>query len=100
MYLAASDSSGTDVNVIADFLSGTDTIDLNGVLGGTGSYLGEANGLVAANTALTGAAGEVVLDTSTNQLYVDVTGTGSIDSTDVVIELTGVTDLAATDFVF
>lgn len=89
------------MDTITDFLSGTDTIDLSAFGFGPGAaYLGEVNGLAAANSAFTLTAGEIVFDTSANQVLVDVDGSGDVNANDLVVELTGVTDLAAADFAF
>lgn len=101
VYNAVGDSSGTGIDIIQDFVSGTDKIDLSAITAATDTYLGEANGITAANTALTAGGGiEAVLDTSNNQLYVDANDSGDIGAGDLVIELSGVTDLESADFVF
>jgi Ca2+-binding RTX toxin-like protein len=100
-YFAASDSQNAEVDTIMDFVSGEDMIDLFAVEVGTGSYFGEVNGYGAVLTALAGTGDtQAIFDTDTNSLYVDVTGDGILDNTDMKIDLTGVTDLDATDFIF
>lgn len=100
-YFAASDSQNAEVDTIMDFVSGEDMIDLSAVEVGTGSYFGEVNGYGAVLTALAGTGDtQAIFDTDTNSLYVDVTGDGILDNTDMKIDLTGVTDLDATDFIF
>jgi Ca2+-binding RTX toxin-like protein len=92
-YESAAESTGVNVDTITDFTTGSDTIDLS-ALSLNGSYVGEANGLVAAQTALTGGGvKDAVFDTQTHQLYVDVNGDGVIGAGDMVITLTGVSDL-------
>lgn len=90
-------------DTITDFVSGTDDLDFSGVVFAQAfSYFGEVNGAVNVNAALAGGATTdsfAVLDTSNNMLYVDVNSSGAVDAGDLVIELTGVTDLAAGDFI-
>jgi hypothetical protein len=81
------DSQGVTVDTITDFLSGTDTIDLNAVTGGTGNFIGDANGYGAVLTSLTHHAGDAVYDTSTSTLYVDVDGSGTLDNADMAIDV-------------
>ncbi|MEO1751812.1 DUF4214 domain-containing protein [Thiofaba sp. EF100] len=103
VYSLATDSQGTKVDVITNFQVGTggDVIDLSGVTGGWGAYLGVANGYGAVLTSLTGAVGETVLDASTSTLYVDVDGDAALTSADMAIQLTGVTSgLVAANFTF
>ena len=91
----ATDSNGTTVDTITDFVSGTDKIDTATVV----VYVGGANGYGAVLTSLTGVAYQGVLDTSTSSLYIDVNGDAVLDTNDMVINLTGVTTLAQADFV-
>ena len=103
VYNAVTDSQGTKVDVITNFQVGTggDVIDLNGITGGKGNFLGVANGYGAVLTSLTGTAGDTVLDASTSTLYVDVDGDAALTSADMAIQLTGVTSgLVAANFVF
>jgi hypothetical protein len=95
------ESSGLNIDVITDFESGEDLIALGQVVVGTGSYIGEVNGYGAVLTALTNSGNtEVVLDRNDSRLYVDVNGDGILNDQDMVITLTGVTDLDATDINF
>ena len=102
IYGAVTDSQGTQVDTIADFVSGEDIIDLSAISVGVGSYSGEANGYGAVLTSLAATGDtQAVLDSSTNTLYVDVDGSGTLDSNDMAIDLTGVTALdGTTDFTF
>jgi Ca2+-binding RTX toxin-like protein len=86
-FNAVTDSQGVTVDTITDFLSGTDTIDLNAVTGGTGNFIGDANGYGAVLTSLTHHAGDAVYDTSTSTLYVDVDGSGTLDNADMAIDV-------------
>jgi len=90
----ATDSNGTTVDTITDFVSGTDKIDTLTTV----TYVGGANGYGAVLTSLTGVAYQGVLDTSTSSLYIDVNGDAVLDTADIVINLTGVTTLAQADF--
>jgi hypothetical protein len=92
------DSVGTTLDTITDFVSGADKIDLSW-FGYSGSNYGEeVAGVAAANSALAGGI-TIVFDTTTKQLYVDADGSGVLDANDLVINMTGVTNLSATDFV-
>ncbi|NUH63772.1 DUF4214 domain-containing protein [Sulfitobacter sp. S0837] len=98
-FAVATDSNGVNVDTITDFLSGTDKLAIT-TANGNGKYVGEANGYGAVLTAFTGVTDEAVLDTSTNTLYVDVNGDQALDAADIAINLTGVTDLSTSDFIF
>ncbi len=99
VYTAAAQSNSVNVDVITDFVSGTDKLKID--VSGAGTYAGEAVGYGAVLTALANTGtGRGVLDTSTNTLYVDVDGNGVLNTSDYAIQLTGVTDLAAADFMF
>lgn len=121
IYVDAGDSQGLTVDVIDGFqvavqstddMNSDDAIDeddvINDVLDfsalnlGTGSYIGEANGYGAVLTALSGGDDDTkaVFDTSDNTLYVDVDGSGTLDSLDLAIKLNGVTSLSADNFAF
>jgi S-layer protein len=99
VYQVVADSQGTTVDTIADFVSGEDKLDLSAVTAGAGEYTGAADGYGAVLTSLTHTNGQAVLDSATSTLYVDVDGSGTLDSHDMAIHLTGVTSLDnATDF--
>lgn len=119
IYTAVGDSQGVTVDVINGFQANVlssddidddgelndyidDVIDLSAVVIGTATYAGEANGYGAVLTSLTGdlTNSQAVLDTSTSTLYVDVNADGILDSNDMAIQLTGVTDLSAANFAF
>lgn len=101
-YTAAAESQGVTVDVITDFTVGVtgDIIDLSSVLTGVATFAGTASGYGAVLTSLTaGGNATVVFDSSTSMLYVDVTGDGVLDNTDMAIQLTGVTTgLVAANF--
>jgi Ca2+-binding RTX toxin-like protein len=94
------DSVGTTLDTITDFIANTDKIDLTNVSFGLSgvNYGEEVTSLAAANSALTGAV-FIVFDTVAKQLYVDVDGSGDVNANDLVINMTGVTNLSASDFV-
>jgi Ca2+-binding RTX toxin-like protein len=99
VYQAVTDSQGVTVDTIADFVSGEDKLDFSGVTGGTGEYTGAADGYGAVLTSLTHTAGQAVLDSATSTLYVDVDGSGTLDSHDMAVHLTGIISLDhTTDF--
>jgi Ca2+-binding RTX toxin-like protein len=105
VYNLVTDSQGTKVDVITNFQvgAGGDVINLNAVTSGKGAFLGVANGYGAVLTSLDPSAdtAQAVLDTSTNTLYVDIDGNGTLDNADMAIQLTGVTALdGATNFVW
>ena len=92
--------TGTElVNVMAN-----DIIDLSGITtfgsGFARSYAGEADGYGAVLTSLTKDLVTAVLDSTTSIVYVDVDGSGTLDSNDLSIKLVGVTDLEAANFDF
>uniref|UniRef100_UPI00273F020E M10 family metallopeptidase C-terminal domain-containing protein n=1 Tax=Roseovarius sp. MMSF_3448 TaxID=3046713 RepID=UPI00273F020E len=102
-FTAVTDSQGTTVDTITDFVSGEDKLDFSAIAIGTGAYTGAANGYGAVLTSLVGdnTNSQAVLDTSTSTLYVDVNGDGNLDNQDMAIDLTGVAALDNnTDFTF
>lgn len=102
----ALDSNGLNIDVITDFSAGADVISLlTGILqGGAVTYLGEVEGYGAVLTALTGEVGtpaataEAVLDVNDSRLYIDLNADGVLNDSDLVISLTGVTDLEQLNF--
>jgi len=104
-YEAVSESQGVTVDVITNFAPGDDILDLSGVGGIAAAdgdfYLGEANGYGAVLTSLSGDGdSEAVLDTSTSTVYIDVDGSGTLDDSDMAIQLNGVTAMDDDDFVY
>jgi len=103
-------SSGTTVDVIKDFISGEDIFDFRKVVRDAdndesgGEYLGEANGYGAVLSSLseekTGA--EAVLDRDNFILYIDVNDDADITDADMTIDLSTneVIDLSGYDFIF
>ncbi|MEA3229095.1 MAG: hypothetical protein U9P38_08510, partial [Campylobacterota bacterium] len=103
-------SQGTEVDIIHDFISGEDIFDFRKVVRDAdneedgGKYIGEANGYGAVLSSLseeeTGA--EAVLDRDNFVLYVDVNDDADITDADMTIDLSAneVKDLSAYDFIF
>lgn len=100
-YTAANQSSAGLVDTIADFTSGTDVVDVTALLGGAPSstnFVGNFGNFGAAQGALTGGATpSAVFDSSTNTLWVDTVGFGTLDANDLQVILTGVTSVTAAD---
>jgi len=119
----ALESNGLNIDVITDFNVGDDTISIfedllasayfagdAGVDGIPGNgddnpatglvYLGEVEGYGAVLTALTAGSGDsqAVLDKLDSRLYIDLNNDGILNDLDLVITLTGVTDLSQADF--
>ena len=97
-FNVASHSRGTTVDVIADFVIGSDivdlsTIDADGTLGTRDSFL------FLGSSAFSGAAGELRVDTTTiagvTRIFADLDGNRSVD---MEIQLVGTHTLTQTDF--
>jgi Ca2+-binding RTX toxin-like protein len=91
VYSSATNSSGANVDTIADFNSG-DVLQLALTMTGT-TFTSTDRGAVAtlgdSGGNLTGVAGDMVFITGTSQLAVDTDGNGTISGTDYRIALTG-----------
>ena len=108
--LSVSNSQGTKVDKILDFISGEDIFDFRKVVSDAendtdgGTYLGEANGYGAVLSSLSeeknGA--EAVLDRDNYMLYIDVNDDADITDADMTIDLSEnkVIDLSGYDFIF
>lgn len=91
--------SNDKMDIVTDFTSGSDVLNLAGlgVIGST-QYLGARSSFGLAQGALTaGGTTSAVLDSSTNILWVDANGDGTLDNRDFRIQLNGVTSLTAAD---
>jgi hypothetical protein len=91
--------SNDKMDIVTDFTSGTDKLNLAGLgLIGSAQYLGARASFGLAQGALT-AGGNIsaVLDSSTNILWLDSDGDGTLDNHDWRIQLNGVTSLSATN---
>ncbi len=91
--------SNDKMDIVTDFASGTDKLNLAGLgLIGSTQYLGSRSSFGLAQGALTaGGATSAVLDSSTNILWLDSNGDGTLDNRDFRIQLNGVTTLTAAD---
>jgi len=100
IFTNAAQSQGAATDTITDFTHLTDKLQID--VAGTGTFGGSANGYGAVLTALAGGGvnGLAVFDTSTKTLYVDVNGDGVLNTSDLAINLTGVTTLTSADFTF
>lgn len=106
IYNAVAQSNGVKFDTITDFVSGTDKINLAAFAGADASsdFVGSYNTYGDAVAALKGKAGAVVpssvFDASSNSLWVDVDGDGSLTAVDFRIKLDGVTAITAADLGF
>jgi len=102
------DSQGTHLDKIMDFVDGEDIFDLTVVIEAAdtsgGRYNGEADGYAAALSTLDkdNNTTEAVLDTEKNKLYIDVNSDGDISDEDMVIDLSNnkIVKLHSYDFKF
>lgn len=105
VYTAASDSTAAAMDVITDFVSGTDVINLDALFAGGPAAPAAVTAAVAAlnGTAAEFGGNEIAFfdDGTDTTVYVDVNGDGAFNAGDSVIQLAGVSGvvLAATDFV-
>lgn len=98
VYTERGDSVNGARDVVYDFCSGEDKIDLKGVVG-TVTYMGEYASQTELENAIAGAgAGSAGLLTGSSVLYVSIDGDTDL-SDDMQIELVGIADLAPSDFV-
>jgi Ca2+-binding RTX toxin-like protein len=97
-FTAASESTNLSTDTVADFTRGTDLLDLQ-IAGQTVRFVGSASTGFDAQTLLASgvAGGQVVFDKSTSSVWMDTNGDGTLDSNDLKITLTNVTDFAASD---
>lgn len=105
VYLTAADSTVAAMDVITDFVSGTDVINLDALFAGGPAAPAAVTAAVAAlnGTAAEFGGNEIAFfdDGTDTTVYVDVNGDGAFNAGDSVIQLAGVTGvvLAAADFV-
>jgi hypothetical protein len=99
IYTAVAQSNDK-MDVVTDFTSGTDVLDLTalGLISST-QFLGSRANFGLAQGALAGGGGVItaVLDSSTGILWVDTNPDGTLDNRDFRIQLNGVTSLTAAD---
>lgn len=93
--IANGDSTSSVMDTIADFVSGTDKLSLGQA---NTKFIGNFSDVTTALAAMT-AADQSFFVTGTNQLYVVATQ-GTLQATDDVVKLAGVTSLAAADLGF
>jgi hypothetical protein len=102
MYTANSANSvqsrSSAPDVITDFVSGTDKLNITNITAGPVAFLGNFASLAAAHTAATadGRAGLAFFVTTENNLYVEAQA-GTLGVNDTVVTLSGVTALTAAD---
>jgi hypothetical protein len=102
MYTANSANSvqsrSSAPDVITDFVSGTDKLNITNITAGPVAFLGNFASLTAAHTAAAadGRAGLAFFVTSESNLYVEAAA-GTLGVNDTVVNLSGVTALTAAD---
>jgi len=95
-YDALTDSQWDAFDVITDFTSGEDVIDLSGV--GAVVFKGNATDPTDLTNKLAGDGTiEAIFEIQTNTLWVDMDGDGAITTADLRIELTGVESMVEGD---
>lgn len=103
-YVFAYESSdSTGVDVITDFAAGAggDLLDFTALTHGAATFSGNVNGVAAVNAALHAGSIRAVFDKVADILHVDLDANGVLDATnDIAIQLTGVAQLAAGNFIF
>jgi len=100
VYTDAAESSGLAADTINGFNTADDLIDLSG-LGIGGDFVGNFLTTEIAETQLTNTAGETFYITSDQLLWVDVDGSGDVNTGDMVIQMTGlVGTLSDANFAF
>ncbi|MES3003442.1 MAG: hypothetical protein V4787_22300 [Pseudomonadota bacterium] len=103
-YVFAYESSdSTGVDVITDFAAGAggDLLDFTALTHGAAAFAGNVNGAAAVNAALHAGTIEAVFDKTAGILHVDLDANGMLDGVnDIAIQLTGVAQLAAANFIF
>jgi len=115
-YTAQTESFGATLDVITDFTTTVDKIDLSAFSGVDNSGAATSSGMSATDTlAFTSVVSDfgsaqlqciagdntiqVVFDSSTNRVYADINDDGALNNNDLAITLTGVTTVVASDFV-
>jgi hypothetical protein len=95
-----SPQSNSNMDTITDFVSGTDVIDVQALLGSSNPnrFVGNRPTFAQAQGALTGGGTESAVFQQDEQiLWVDVNGDGTLDNRDFRVKLPGVTSLTAAD---
>ena len=99
VYISASDSTGTAVDIITNFNADHDKINIKALSLEEFDYKGEASNFAQVQSALTGTAGDAVFWDTEEQLIIDVDGDGEIGAGDVLITLQGVASLTDDNFI-
>jgi hypothetical protein len=100
VYATVAQSSGSKVDTITDFVSGTDVVNVTALLGGSPSstnFVGNFSSFGTAQGALDGTTQSAVFQSDANTLWVDADGDGTLDAGDLQVVLTGVTSITAVD---
>ncbi|MEY8831726.1 DUF4214 domain-containing protein [Phaeobacter italicus] len=100
VYNAVAQSSGSKVDTITDFVSGTDVVNVTALLGGTPSstnFVGVFSSFGAAQGAVNVGSNNAVFQSDTNTLWVDANNDGTLNANDLQVVLTGVTSITAVD---
>jgi hypothetical protein len=107
------ESSGTNLDTITDFTTGSDTIsititaaqmdagtDRTGTSAFAATDLGDVATFAEVEPILSGTIGETVYVTDTNQLVIDMNGDANINASDIRINMTGTTGYDNADIVW
>ncbi|AUN33076.1 beta strand repeat-containing protein [Niveispirillum cyanobacteriorum] len=112
VFTAVANSSGTTLDTVTDFVSGTDkfqfALDYSSSAGGVqvnaGVITSGVDGLAAAQSSLSGERGQVIYDTANSRLYVNVNNDNLITSLDYAVNVnagsTAASTIAAADVLF
>jgi hypothetical protein len=97
--------SDDDMDTITDFVSGTDKVDVRGVMGGIGvasstQFIGNRASFGLAQGALSGVTADAVYQVDDQILWVDTTIDGTLDNRDFRVKLDGVESITAADLGF
>ena len=97
--------SNKNMDVITDFVSGEDVVDVRGVMGGIGvassaQWAGNRASFAQAQGALSGLTADAVFQQDEQILWVDSNADGTLDNNDFRVQLKGVTSLTAADLGF
>jgi hypothetical protein len=99
IYTSPDQSSGANVDTITDFSTG-DVLQISHTMAAAGTFIASDAGAVASlgdtGGNLTGVAGQMVFITGTNQLALDINGSGTITGLDYRIGMTSVTAVPTT----
>ena len=93
-YSATKQSNGLNMDIVDGFNANDDVMNFSGIsaLDHEIDYLGSVADYALVDAALTGTVGEAVVTEDNGRVYIDVDGSGDVDSGDMVIQLNGITD--------